>query len=791
MPGGAKNQISPRSTLDLTQPNPSFATAKNGPALRCRKTQPEQWPKSAKICLACWEGFITTKSRNPFDKETLLTGFHDIRRFHLPEQLLNEQKAWPYVLRAISLNYNVQVVQYKDDEDDLCLVTSEEELQEAIRLNRQRKGTAPLRLLLGPQPGTSEAPKPTTEAKHAPELTATSVNRSDDPTSHSREASIFDDLFPVIEREPVVEDASPQAVTQPVVDPELVETQPPLEEPLPELENADPIDDNADPLDEPKSPSSLSRFSSLSTEESDEDGILVDVPSSEKEIAEEDAPEKELAEEEAPEQERKEEQGGTVSEIEVDVEPAKAQNPVHQPEELLVESAESKEATVHMGIICDGCNMHPIKGLRFKCTVCADYDLCEACEAKGVHNEKHVLIKAKTPILPTELAALGKPSSPKATFVSDVTIPDGSALPTNVSIQKTWSLKNSGKGQWPRSTKLVFVGGNLPPDLSLEAPEVPFAAPGEIVEVSVKLKTPSQPGRYTGYYRLCYGPENTRFGHRVWVDVLVSDFNTIKYPSVVPYKQQQQQPLAGLMEAVTSAFSSTVRRVTGSAEGPAPAPRPDAAGKPEGAVAAPAEWKKCPSCAGMVDMTGHAMVACPRCAYVVHVEPELEQEEQKVQNAPAQEEEKEVDGPGVALPAVENQVEDFEAMLQRAMTLSLQEQEREKEKEQRQIQQELDLFEQQERKQAAELQQQQQAAAEAQQQQVAQVEQEQAAAVAQELPAAPAVEEEEPQYQQEVELLREAGFEQDPVQLRDLLLAAKGDVGMVISWLLNGRRVQC
>jgi len=50
-----------------------------------------------------------------------------------------------------------------------------------------------------------------------------------------------------------------------------------------------------------------------------------------------------------------------------------------------------------------------------------------------------------------------------------------------------------------------------------------LAAPGEVVDVSVKVQMPDKPGRYTGYYRLSYGPDDIKFGHRIWLDVLVSE----------------------------------------------------------------------------------------------------------------------------------------------------------------------------------------------------------------------------------------------------------------------------
>lgn len=50
--------------------------------------------------------------------------------------------------------------------------------------------------------------------------------------------------------------------------------------------------------------------------------------------------------------------------------------------------------TTHYGVRCDNCGADPIVGKRFKCMNCSDYDLCETCESKCMHNHPMMRILA-------------------------------------------------------------------------------------------------------------------------------------------------------------------------------------------------------------------------------------------------------------------------------------------------------------------------------------------------------------------------------------------------------------
>jgi len=54
-----------------------------------------------------------------------------------------------------------------------------------------------------------------------------------------------------------------------------------------------------------------------------------------------------------------------------------------------------ENTSIHRHVRCDGCNVDPIVGIRYKCYACHNFDYCEKCEATQEHD--HPFIKFKQP----------------------------------------------------------------------------------------------------------------------------------------------------------------------------------------------------------------------------------------------------------------------------------------------------------------------------------------------------------------------------------------------------------
>ncbi len=108
-----------------------------------------------------------------------------------------------------------------------------------------------------------------------------------------------------------------------------------------------------------------------------------------------------------------------------------------------------------------------------------------------------VLLIPATFAIPRTVAA----ACDAATFIADVTIPDGSTIAPGAAMSKTWRLQNSGTCTWSTSYAIVFYAGS-----QMGAPSVVYmptiVAPGATVDITVNMVAPTIPGHYRGYWML-------------------------------------------------------------------------------------------------------------------------------------------------------------------------------------------------------------------------------------------------------------------------------------------------
>lgn len=63
----------------------------------------------------------------------------------------------------------------------------------------------------------------------------------------------------------------------------------------------------------------------------------------------------------------------------------------------IAEDRARHEGVVHRGITCNGCDNKPIRGIRWHCANCVDFDLCSDCEATNSHVKTHIFYKIRVP----------------------------------------------------------------------------------------------------------------------------------------------------------------------------------------------------------------------------------------------------------------------------------------------------------------------------------------------------------------------------------------------------------
>lgn len=65
---------------------------------------------------------------------------------------------------------------------------------------------------------------------------------------------------------------------------------------------------------------------------------------------------------------------------------------------FIIVKQQGNDTMLHPDIACDSCD-HPLKGFRYKCLVCDDYELCSDCERSQTHSD-HPMIRIPKPLTP-------------------------------------------------------------------------------------------------------------------------------------------------------------------------------------------------------------------------------------------------------------------------------------------------------------------------------------------------------------------------------------------------------
>ena len=103
---------------------------------------------------------------------------------------------------------------------------------------------------------------------------------------------------------------------------------------------------------------------------------------------------------------------------------------------------------------CNNCGKENIEGIRYKCTNCPDYNLCEKCESNSEHIPSHVLLKIRRPIQDKNLNYKIKNFTYKNSVfnysINEKTFIFSFSDKENDNLVRQISLTNSGFEEWQR-----------------------------------------------------------------------------------------------------------------------------------------------------------------------------------------------------------------------------------------------------------------------------------------------------------------------------------------------------
>ncbi len=133
-------------------------------------------------------------------------------------------------------------------------------------------------------------------------------------------------------------------------------------------------------------------------------------------------------------------------------------------------------------------------------------------------------------------------SSYSMTYVTDITIPDGTQISPGNKFTKTWRIKNTGSCNWTPDFTFAFVSGNQMGGQTRHLPRIVY--PGETIDISVDMIAPAAAGSYTGDWQL-KTPQGYGIGTPIWLKITVpgGSFGPTPEPYFGPVQQESHPEL--------------------------------------------------------------------------------------------------------------------------------------------------------------------------------------------------------------------------------------------------------
>ena len=128
---------------------------------------------------------------------------------------------------------------------------------------------------------------------------------------------------------------------------------------------------------------------------------------------------------------------------------------------------------------------------------------------------------------PTELPSAAELASQSGvtcvdnlTFISDLTIPDGTSVTPQSTMDKRWEVENTGSCNWDERYRVRLIAG---PDLGAQKEQALYPArSGTRASIRILFQAPAEPGAYRSAWQ-AFNPQGEPFGDPFFIDIVVSE----------------------------------------------------------------------------------------------------------------------------------------------------------------------------------------------------------------------------------------------------------------------------